>query len=50
MRDGSSSLTKKLGDFNLLAGNLPGPMREKESIFADCTIGITDHKSHKFLN
>lgn len=50
MHGGHCTLNKKFGDFSLLAGNLPGPMREKEPIFVDCATGITGHRSYRFLS
>lgn len=51
MHGGSSNLTKGVGNFNLLTGNLPGPVRERKLIFADCSVGVTKHinKNYKFL-
>lgn len=40
MHGDSSNLTKRHGDFNPLAGNLPGPVREREPTFTDCSIGV----------
>lgn len=40
---------KKTWRFHLLAGNLPGSMREREPIFADCTLASLTTKATNSL-
>ena len=40
MHGDGSNLTRRRGDFNPLAGNLPGPLRKRELTFTDCSIGV----------